>query len=42
LRSFSGKGDDSSGDDNVDQFNEIYDYMKKKFVYPKDVDILKW
>jgi hypothetical protein len=42
LRSFSGKGDDSSDDDDVDQFDEVYDYMKKKFVCPKDVDILKW
>jgi hypothetical protein len=25
-----------------DQFNEVYDYMKKKFVCPKDIDILKW
>ncbi len=42
MRSFSGKGDDSSDDDDVDQFDEIYDYTKKKFVYPKNVDILKW
>jgi hypothetical protein len=42
LRSFNGKDDDSSEDDNVDQFNEIYDNMKKKFVYPNDADILKW
>jgi len=42
LRLFSGKDDDSSEDDNVDQFNEIYDNMKKKFVYSNDDDILKW
>ncbi len=42
LRSFSGKGDESSDDDSVDEFDEIHDYMKKKFVCPKDNDILKW
>jgi hypothetical protein len=42
LRSFSGKDDDSSDDDDLDRFDEIHDYMKKKFVYAKDINILKW
>ena len=42
MRSFSGKREDSSDDVDADQFDEVYDYMKKKFVYPTDIDILKW
>lgn len=30
LRSFSRKGDDSSDDDNADQFDEIHDYILEK------------
>ncbi|CAF5011238.1 unnamed protein product, partial [Rotaria sp. Silwood1] len=39
--SFSGKNDYSS-DDDADQFDDLYDYMKKKFVSRKDIDILQW
>ncbi|CAF1536079.1 unnamed protein product [Rotaria sordida] len=42
LRSFSGKDDDPSDDEESDQFDEINDYMKKKFFFPKDIDILQW
>jgi hypothetical protein len=42
LRSFNGKGADSSDDNDTDEFDEIHDHMKKEFVDLKDIDILKW
>jgi hypothetical protein len=42
LRSFSGKAEGSSDDEDFDPLDEIHDYMKKKIVFPKNGDILKW
>ena len=40
LRSFSWKDNDASDDEDFDQFDEITDYVKKKFIYSKDTDKL--
>ncbi|CAF4371499.1 unnamed protein product, partial [Rotaria sordida] len=37
-----GKDSDPSDDEESDQFDQINNYMKKKFVFPKDIDILQW
>lgn len=42
VRSFGGKAEGSSDDEDFDPLDEIHDYMKKKIVFPKNGDILKW